>query len=614
MIRIRSTLLAFFATSLIHGLVTNTANAQIQKFQPELAHDSYPKICTSFLNAWRDVFTSNQPLTEQYVDLSKAFPQAAIWSFPHKNKGGLYNSSYMFSIDFDGDSNREVLFLDSNDLGWRYLGANLYLFENEEKFREQSFYPTMQPLETDSEVLYRRGDLHFNSCEAGASEGCKTVAEYRRANAVHVLKIDKDVFTVSIVQGPSENESRSVDLLKLNAPKDSAAICTVNLLPPRSTLTDFRNRSQLFKNLSDVYGGRVGCQGTMGWRRPEVDAHLSGIFYRPHLLLNYKDKLYGNRAYPNQDASREVRFLAWGVSDPQSWRDYLDLKAGRNAFLTEMRTHYETQFDYAPEDGQVLAEQAWRALLDSVVYARNPDSHSLTRVAVFDSELPISPTTEPSEIVRLVLEAWLSKKSDGDSIFRNGNATIWKQALLAAVYTRQPMTAIEAVFTRFDAFFEGRLDNASDEKYRSSLLQTRQATLNAAFLAALGDVSLTDYFIDKGADPNTGTNWFGKTALMYAAQQNQSQATKYLLNKGVNVNAITDGSQYGCHQLKRDSRTALMYAAENASVDLIDQLLSAGANVSVEDSQGNTALWYFQRNIAITDPRQRQGVEKALVH
>ena len=37
--------------------------------------------------------------------------------------GGFYGRSYQHALDIDGDGESEVLHIESNDVGWRYLGA-----------------------------------------------------------------------------------------------------------------------------------------------------------------------------------------------------------------------------------------------------------------------------------------------------------------------------------------------------------------------------------------------------------------------------------------------------------------------------------------------------------
>ncbi|KAI0243187.1 hypothetical protein LSAT2_026207 [Lamellibrachia satsuma] len=73
----------------------------------------------------------------------------------------------------------------------------------------------------------------------------------------------------------------------------------------------------------------------------------------------------------------------------------------------------------------------------------------------------------------------------------------------------------------------------------------------------------------------------GKTALIYAAEQNSSTIVQLLLDSGATVD-LTDG--WG--------RTALHFAVRRAGLKAVEQLLSAGADVGAQDRKGQTALKY----------------------
>jgi ankyrin repeat protein len=113
------------------------------------------------------------------------------------------------------------------------------------------------------------------------------------------------------------------------------------------------------------------------------------------------------------------------------------------------------------------------------------------------------------------------------------------------------------------------------------------------------------------ADPDA-VNGFGKTPLMTAAQFDQPEVVRLLLQAGAAVDALTlapeaipDNDPYlpdtfasGCsqHGIATGSRTALMYAAANASLPVIAALLAAGADPGKRDSKGHTALDYLLGN------------------
>jgi uncharacterized protein YecT (DUF1311 family) len=131
--------------------------------------------------------------------------------------------------------------------------------------------------------------------------------------------------------------------------------------------------------------------------------------------------------------------------------------------------------------------------------------------------------------------------------------------------------------------------DGSDDKAREA------ADKRYEFEFAVDEPKRIAALIKSGADVN-GQNWFGKTALMYAAHLNQITAVKVLLEHGADVNlATTAGRQYTCGQFDRVGRTALMYAAENGSIPVMRMLLDAGADVNAKDSKGNNVDFYLQR-------------------
>ena len=81
------------------------------------------------------------------------------------------------------------------------------------------------------------------------------------------------------------------------------------------------------------------------------------------------------------------------------------------------------------------------------------------------------------------------------------------------------------------------------------------------------------YLLERGGDPDRG-NAFGKTPLMYAAQYNELEAARILLDHGADPNAATIRPYDRCtYPLSRTNVTALHYAARYAAPELIELLV-----------------------------------------
>jgi len=108
--------------------------------------------------------------------------------------------------------------------------------------------------------------------------------------------------------------------------------------------------------------------------------------------------------------------------------------------------------------------------------------------------------------------------------------------------------------------------------------------------------------LDKDMDQKV-TNWFGKSALMYAAHLNSPEAITILINYGADVNLTTNRVEKkwcGDKRISRGGRTALMYAAENASPEVMKLLIDEGADTHAKDTNGNGISYYLSLNPRIT--------------
>jgi hypothetical protein len=135
------------------------------------------------------------------------------------------------------------------------------------------------------------------------------------------------------------------------------------------------------------------------------------------------------------------------------------------------------------------------------------------------------------------------------------------------------------------------------ETSKEDLIASGQGIPEPLVIYGLDDPEMTKLLIAKGMDVNA-PNWFGKTALMYAAQWNMPQMVKLLIETHADVNAATTpvGQQVCDSGPTITGRTALMYAAENASLPVIQTLLDAGADKTKKDSTNRRAWNYLMGN------------------
>lgn len=122
---------------------------------------------------------------------------------------------------------------------------------------------------------------------------------------------------------------------------------------------------------------------------------------------------------------------------------------------------------------------------------------------------------------------------------------------------------------------------------------SKYAGLDPLLLVAVDDPAAFPLVIKEAPDINE-SNAIGKTALMEAAQFDQTRIVDLLLAHHAAVNATTGGSQDASTPgLGNDARTALMYAAAYGSLDLIKTVLNAGADTHQADTKGYRAIDYL---------------------
>ncbi|GAB5379785.1 MAG: hypothetical protein Alis3KO_06760 [Aliiglaciecola sp.] len=123
------------------------------------------------------------------------------------------------------------------------------------------------------------------------------------------------------------------------------------------------------------------------------------------------------------------------------------------------------------------------------------------------------------------------------------------------------------------------------------------------------------YLLEKGVSANH-SNAFGKTPLMYAAQRNNLEAVRLLLEAGADPNSRTTAPSITCYyDLKTFNMTALHYATRYASLEVIKTLLEFGASpdiyakhTSVQPDSLQSPLDWLERYTAIDSQEKNSNI------
>lgn len=581
-------ILAFMGIALASGTArAESSNHGITPYKPVLLENMQPAVCDPFLSAWEKVFYGEGLLDERSLDLNAVLPDAEFLIYPGKgDQAGTapaaYGESYFHVLDLDNDGNQEVLHIESGVVGWRYLSSDVYVFENEAKYQEiKAVYGEKYP---------HYQFFHMSRMGRPYNEEPHPVVQHPPSSVVYVFSYEGAFYTTAAVSRGFRGSERVADLFRLKTAGNAEKVCSVQLQPRARNLESYITASRFLQSIGVVTGGpQTGClMGTAGWGVPPIGRLLLTALNRPQsmaLVNNYA--INETMTLERQDAAREIRFLVWGVSDPTSWSLYNSFKNSRSAFIEEMRVYYLQHFVETTEEARALAEESYRFIVDQTISSDYPDRFRLTSIAQWqDFPLSLSRDSLPGDTAGVAIESWLEFASQNQQAA--SNSTVWRDAVLAAVFTRQDVGRVIELWTNLK------------ESYSDDDVAINKA-LNDILLAALGDLDLTEFALTAGAQVDAPTNWFAKTALMYAAQTNDQTVARFLLEQGANPSARTAASDQHCARLKRDGRTPLMYAAENASPELIELFLNAGVETAAADTEGNTAAWYLERNSGLSD-------------
>ncbi|MCA8893609.1 MAG: ankyrin repeat domain-containing protein [Hyphomonas sp.] len=576
----------------------------VAPFHPHIIRNDAPELCEPVAAAWTELFNAAGRLDSADLDLS-GVPHEAAFAFPATVASGraarsqsLYYKTFEARHDIDGDGDEEVLFLVSNDAGWRYLGGSLYLFDTVAEFDAmRAQYP-----ERYGEIS---STYHWN--ELAAEVTGEPVATFGRVHRVQLFLQEGALYTVSDGRGVSRGQDSKRETLRRVWPAEEAeTVCEIQIRPEPEQFDPFISASPFYQALKAMYAGPSQggmCYGTLGWTGVPPGAILPDLFYRPQAWPEPNGR-FGPEDEPQDDVARQLRPLSWGATDPFSWQVYLSLRQDQPDFLRRMEEYYAERFAMPADEAKAEALQAWRALVDRIFYARNNDmllAFLATQPMNRDNPVDFPFGASPNEMLDAV-ETALKQPEALNNITPWWHGAIWARQISAAILAGDPVEDIRDLYRAYVGTYLPPADPSKPKRYERDIARLHANVLAAASVRP----DVLGILPELGVPLGRSTNRFGKTALMYAAQLDMPDSVRVLLDAGVDVNqrtqSVPEGERYRtCGKLQRDHRTALMYAAENASEELILMLLDAGADPAAEDTEGNTTSWYLARNAKLDD-------------
>lgn len=576
-------------------------------FRPYLSQGAEQAMCLAFLEAWDHLFQSDRNLDETELDLEAAFPAAVHFSLPEVNARGFYENSFSHTIDLDGDGVNQVLHMEGDDVGWRYLGIQSYLFESEE-----AYATARQLFIEENPSRNAQTPLKLGSMKTKLSPEPVRLSRFSALTRLRLMILEGSLYGVNLaVNMYRRTAPRESTLILLAGAADPGVLCQVTLSPADNLIPDYLSQSDFYSALTPVYGpaGERAqfCTGTMGWTAPPIHTGFLNALFRPYFVRTTLATRRSNREAPFMtDEAREIRYLNWGMSDPGSWQAYLEWHERREAFIAALATYYRDYFFMDEVETIAMSMDAFRYISDTLIY-------NFSAGGVLEQFAVRSPSPQPHDLLTGTPASLIDNMIRllvNDHPAELGNTETTFTFLRAALYTGQPQQVIEQLLDYSVNAAKAGITRAS-EQYRPQMQRAFENQLTKSLLAALHSPFAVKTLLALGADASSSTNSFHKTALMYAAQLDALESARLLLDAGADVQANTQANS--CEPLERDARTALMYAAENASDELINLLLDAAADTTAVDSKGNDILWYLQRNTRLQQA-QREELASLLTH
>lgn len=181
---------------------------------------------------------------------------------------------------------------------------------------------------------------------------------------------------------------------------------------------------------------------------------------------------------------------------------------------------------------------------------------------------------------------WAAEGGDRELV-----AALLKAGADSAVANRYGVTPLQLAAENGDErMVQALLDAGSDAN--ASLPEGETVLMTAA---RTGAPAVLRVLLEHGADIEARENWYGESALIWAAAENHADAVRQLASSGADVNgrsalATFEKRRSGQSVLPLGSWTPMMYAARENALAAGQVLIESRADVDAADPDGATAL------------------------
>lgn len=340
----------------------------------------------------------------------------------------------------------------------------------------------------------------------------------------------------------------------------------------------------LLDALAPVWGSASECMGTMRfahYRMMSVLRIMAAVDARPDQAAAVYTPLDSAALGYTPDLKH------WSQQGNWEKRQYEALQPVIRQAQAALGQYYRSRFHVSPEQARIAAEHYTTQLVRSQSENSGASSTLSYMSLCYDTD---------------DLDAYLKTHNLPDKQCPYGrfsdesDEAVLRRFLGLAIVNRYPLEVVR-----------GLLADGAELEPKPANIHSYGSLDDTPLMLAAPHPEVMTLLLKAGAAVNRKNN-FGKTALMYAIQERNTETVAMLLAAGADVNAQTDADVL-CTALKAGSRTPLMYAAWQSSPEIIRLLVTGSADKAAKDSNGDTALTYLERNDTLSAEQKKELVE-----